>query len=887
MLARPLAVMALMLGLVVIALRCSVATTPTSTVTPVPTPTHLPLHVEELEVTGPRQLTIEGEGIQRLLWWSDDAREFIVAREPSQVEQMTRSHGGWNTCGEDSSGLSHIWRVRDDGERQYLGESYAEASVSPDGHWLVYAASVQCENESRFIRSLRVLDLRLAAFNNPDGSRQPGPLPWPGPGASRALVDVGPQRITSPWLGPDAMLLRRDDGYYRIDVTTGESRKLEGLPMPTDVPLPMWPSPDGKFIAYRALAGGGQAAVSLRVVDIDSGAVLLDRSEGATAAPAWSWDSKRLAWMPEAGSKVHIETFAVGGVSEGSFDLPADPEGRRQVLSLWSKDGGYLVFRRIWTTGAGIPHVSLFAVNADGTGAKDIATPDVLPSGMTWSEDGSILFMSSTTFLSGAGQVWAMGMDEVGLNHRPSGPVSLYVRADPASVAPGTYVYLEPEDVPDALKLEASPEALRAQGMTVVHDRQELETAVWLETKTIVINREGAPEVDPAWLRAQYEAGKRIYGLWLTGEDLKRLYDAQLPMTFGEYTPGGRLIAGHLEKNSKGTPSYGTASGDLQTEHLTLYGLMQEVSRSNLSLRDIMNDPRRPGAPAPTPTSLPTATPVAAPTATPTPTGTRMPPPTAVPGPQSLPGPRMFDVEGQAEKPVYLRGERLSIQVTFKNTSGQALLVENFPGIVALDLVDTAVDEGRPLVLDQGPRTLASGEVATVQLEAPPELSAVLSPGRYTLRTHMRLGRENNLDFGLGVIFTLLPPQGALEKTVAVGEAREVDGVKMTLERVEFTAEKTRVVALAVPEGYRPTVELGPAGGPHASPARYRVGEGEWQPVNGGSSRETPEGVHLEWEVAPVAADAASFAFAVTSFSVDPGRTVSGPWEWTVPLQGR
>lgn len=258
-----------------------------------------------------------------------------------------------------------------------------------------------------------------------------------------------------------------------------------------------------------------------------------------------------------------------------------------------------------------------------------------------------------------------------------------------------------------------------------------------------------------------------------------------------------------------------------------------------------------------------------------------------VPAPRALPHPpslKLVAAKTWAEADSYVQGQPFVLTVRLQNVTDEVLALERFPEEVALDAVDTPVDERIVITPPRRPVSLEPGEEIAVRIDLPASRSWTMLPGRYTARVAVRFNDGRELVYGAGALFILLPAQGALEKTITLEQTREVNGVAITLKRIEFTRKQTTVVALAVPEGYRPTTERGPAGAPHSSAARYRVDEGPWQELSGGN-RETPEGVQLEWTLGPVSADVKTFSFALTTFDIDPSQQVAGPWEWEVLLQ--
>ncbi len=594
------------IGIVALAMACGPRSTPTPTATPaptdtlVPTPTATPpaLRMEDLRVVDQRQLTSEGDGLQSLLWWSGDGSEYIAARDPSHWTQLQRSMGLWDRCGNDYVRGSYVWRVRADGSREYLVESLDSPSVSPDGRLLLYTSRLECKEEQSFARALALLDL---------GTLEKRPLSeW-----------TGRQLTSPPWLsgGSAAVLLISEGGIWTVGTDGTFQHQMNDLWAGAPSVVMMMSasvSPDGKRLTYleRSVADAA-AGMTLWSADMDGGNQRKLASGAMGYLAAWSPDSSRLAYVAVGESLLHIVTFKAEGTSEEAFELETDEPGESFGGPIWSPDGSLLALPyRGQQVGNALPTTSIYVINADGTGLRRLVSLEFMATDPEWSADGRTLFVEAPRGTSGGADLWALALDDASAGHLPKAVVSLYVRDDPAPVPPDLYVYLEPEGVSDALKLDASPTALAQEGMALARTRQELEAAVGPDTTTIVLNREGVGEVDPAWLRAQYEAGKLIYGVWVDGTELKDLLNAQAPATLYRYAPRGEFLHGYLKKNPEGNPTSGTGRGTLGAPRVTLYALMEELSGRDVSLADLRNAPRRPGGPPPTPTPLPTPRPL-------------------------------------------------------------------------------------------------------------------------------------------------------------------------------------------------------------------------------------------------------------------------------------
>ena len=286
------------------------------------------------------------------------------------------------------------------------------------------------------------------------------------------------------------------------------------------------------------------------------------------------------------------------------------------------------------------------------------------------------------------------------------------------------------------------------------------------------------------------------------------------------------------------------------------------------------------------------------------------------------PAPQFFERVWKADRSLIAPGEPVVVTLTLKNVWDKPLRIIEFPATLRLTPVDThregaeepifvaLVDDGNPA------NSLEPGQELAFVANVQPQVSAGLQSGRYGFLFDFRFDKapdgpevaEVRTSSNSGILFVVLPPEGALDKTILVDQIREANGVTITFEKIHFTPEKTTiaVVALAAPspgesarsepaiastptpvfpsQGY-PTPVPAPTGGDVSLlAARYQINGGAWYKLVGEHSyRETPNGLHHEWTFGPVSANSSTFVLAIMSGS-RPGSTRLG--EWIVPLKG-
>ena len=286
------------------------------------------------------------------------------------------------------------------------------------------------------------------------------------------------------------------------------------------------------------------------------------------------------------------------------------------------------------------------------------------------------------------------------------------------------------------------------------------------------------------------------------------------------------------------------------------------------------------------------------------------------PGPPGVPAPIIFEPVWKADKSQIAPGESITITLTLQNAWDRRIELTSLPTTAILNQIDTGAEEPIELELKSNEDISSSlklepGEELTAVANVTPGMSAGLPLGRYALlvevglvhdRDSPELG-ESRLGFGSGILFVVLPPEGALDTTVVVGQVREANGSKITLERIHFTPEVSTIVVLASPlpdelavgrpipaptatPATRPQgaatptpVPVQPGEGVAELTARYQIDGGAWHQLRGHGYRVAAEGVYHRWTFGPVSGNAKTLVLAIMSDS-----TLVA--EWTVPLQG-
>jgi len=294
--------------------------------------------------------------------------------------------------------------------------------------------------------------------------------------------------------------------------------------------------------------------------------------------------------------------------------------------------------------------------------------------------------------------------------------------------------------------------------------------------------------------------------------------------------------------------------------------------------------------PAPTPVPKPTPEPAPAPTVVPTPTPTPTPVPTPMPSPtptpSPAPGPTIYiKVDANLNKESYLPGEDIIIEFSFRNVTSEPFQIDPFPPLIEISHHGEVL---RSFLPGEAIRTLEPDEVVTHTLtwDQNDEQGQQVPYGNYYINLgYIKLGdRTMSLSLSGTRQFLILPAQGVIEETIIMNEPRTVEGITITLNRVELTAAGMEVYAFNTPPDYylseRPQPPPPEFMKLHAE-AEYRLDGGSWQQAGPSGIGFLEDGMRHSWtNLDPVPKGTKEITFIITILG-----DWEGPWEFTVPLE--
>jgi len=304
-----------------------------------------------------------------------------------------------------------------------------------------------------------------------------------------------------------------------------------------------------------------------------------------------------------------------------------------------------------------------------------------------------------------------------------------------------------------------------------------------------------------------------------------------------------------------------------------------------------------PPAPAPAPAPEPTSPTVEAPPPVITPAAPTEP--TPIPAPSLEPPPPMpappppFERSVVPEEARYLPGESIDVTLSLTNTSANQMTLELWPPEIRvtprLDWNDTLFSTAS----GTESRVMAPGETVSLDYTWDQKNFAgeQVPPGWYNIlfgEITIRYGNSST-SFTPGSRVLIQYPQGATENSFDLNQSQTVNGITVTLERVELTADGSNFYFFFIPPGYTapPTGHGLPPMPPTMSvmaKAEYSVG-GITKYVGTAGFNTKGDGIKLIWgggpgKLDPVPSDAQELIFIITQLN-----DWEGLWEFRVPLE--
>ena len=241
-------------------------------------------------------------------------------------------------------------------------------------------------------------------------------------------------------------------------------------------------------------------------------------------------------------------------------------------------------------------------------------------------------------------------------------------------------------------------------------------------------------------------------------------------------------------------------------------------------------------------------------------------------------------VYSNLNKDVYLPGEDIVMNFAFQNVTAEPFQIDPFPPLIQISHQD---EVWRSFPPGEAVKTLEPDEVTTYTLvwDQSDEQGQQVPYGNYYIKLgHIKSGdRTRSLSLSGTRQFLILPAQGVIEKTIELNESRTVDGITITLNRVELTAAGMKVYAFNTPPDYylseRPQPPPPEFMKLHAE-AEYHLDGSPMKKAEPSGIRFYDEGVRHSWKhLDPVPKGTKELTFIITKLG-----DWEGPWEFHVPI---
>jgi hypothetical protein len=231
-----------------------------------------------------------------------------------------------------------------------------------------------------------------------------------------------------------------------------------------------------------------------------------------------------------------------------------------------------------------------------------------------------------------------------------------------------------------------------------------------------------------------------------------------------------------------------------------------------------------------------------------------------------------FEPHVRTDKDYYITGEDVVIEVSLRNVNPYQVEIDPFPPTTEIEHRKHSLGDKPVRSFPPGTeiRSLGHGEVATYTLtwDQRDDNGQRVDYGYYTY-----IIRTGEVEFGFGGVL-ILPPEGVIEKTIEVNESQTVNGITVTLERVELSFSEAKFYAFTKrSEGFLPSRDN--------AAAEYRLDNGSLKNAGTAGFDYFEDRFEYTWgQVDPVAKGTRELTFIITRVG-----EWEGPWEFTIRLQ--
>ncbi len=297
---------------------------------------------------------------------------------------------------------------------------------------------------------------------------------------------------------------------------------------------------------------------------------------------------------------------------------------------------------------------------------------------------------------------------------------------------------------------------------------------------------------------------------------------------------------------------------------------------------------------------------------------TPAPTPTPVVTPRAAQLP--FQVSAVPEEAYYLPGEPVEVKFSFSNISSKTIAISPYPPEIQVKpsqqdnvAFSVAADIQQP--------EIKPGDTITLEFswDQKDKAGKQVPPGWYDVTFNVLAVIQGYGRHGANPTARLLIryPQGAIEKSFDLNQSQTVNGITVTLERVELTADDSSFYVFFIPPGYSAPPSTGPGLTPTPNIPSISITARAEYSIDGITNNaglagygSKDDGIKLVWggtlrNLNPIPSDAKELVFTVTMVLPEfgppppPGNTTipaeppkplddrdwEGPWEFRIPLE--
>lgn len=201
-------------------------------------------------------------------------------------------------------------------------------------------------------------------------------------------------------------------------------------------------------------------------------------------------------------------------------------------------------------------------------------------------------------------------------------------------------------------------------------------------------------------------------------------------------------------------------------------------------------------------------------------------------------------VDATIDKSLYLLDENMKISFSFNNVTTKPFVIDPFPPEIRVMRASPYDERVRSFPASTGTRALNPGEATNYVLtwDQRDNKGQQVAYGHYYLElgyVRSEGGGTRTLSFS-GKRLLILPAEGVLEKTITVNSTQTVNGITVTLERVELSATEIKVYVFNIPPGF--SLPQGPQLPP---PSMMIHAEAEHRLDGGAVKRTGPSGIRF------------------------------------------